>query len=53
MDMTLLQQIYKMLMYKLHTSLEKYYAIAGDEFGKDRGKTALLCVLYMDWSRRR
>jgi hypothetical protein len=24
------------------TSLEKYYAIAGDEFGEDKGKTALI-----------
>jgi hypothetical protein len=33
--------------YVQATSLEKYYAIAGDEFGEDKGKTALiLCALY-------
>jgi fructose 1,6-bisphosphatase len=28
--------------YVQANSLEKYYAIAGDEFGEDKGKTALI-----------
>jgi hypothetical protein len=35
------QQMFKMIMYKV-PHLKKYYAITDDEFGEDKGKTALV-----------